>query len=504
MAPPIPLPGALFPILSAEDVILGCQAIELHLSEADLRQPSSLLVEKIWDRWSDRLLGYTSETSNRVALDQLDKMDYPEIYESAMKSRMFFRMVQQLTDAAQIERFSLSDVANPQSGRLIDALSGIINFWYFEEEQAEDILQPLIEEQKIMREQEIELETRSNELRLKIEQERWVTRLLLCSMERLRTDLAGLRYRRAKRLENEPKVTQAKLEIARRQQDLQAQQREGHRLEAQMKEKKAAVIGLANHLMELSKEQTRLHSKVNRLQSQIVRSPERLRQSVVSLREDLDRVVGELRATEAKAHQLSGKISSLQKYKADLESCNTIARDLASDVAKMLDGQQRLAKLEEEWSKAEAAREGYEETSRNSERRLEFLRDNCSKFDEKTQYKREAGKTKKKRLEEEWSNLKQERVDFDMRTAEVNRRAVEIEATVSRRRPDKRLAKTENITHRPSSCLQIKSIHNETYAVLDKSEALYREMVDSVGLYSLQVNKAIDAMHTACATRMVL
>ncbi|SGY46724.1 BQ5605_C001g00465 [Microbotryum silenes-dioicae] len=477
MAPPIPLPGALFPILSAEDVILGCQAIELHLSEADLRQPSSLLVEKIWDRWSDRLLGYTSETSNRVALDQLDKMDYPEIYESAMKSRMFFRMVQQLTDAAQIERFSLSDVANPQSGRLIDALSGIINFWYFEEEQAEDILQPLIEEQKIMREQEMELETRSNELRLKIEQER------------------------AKRLENEPKVTQAKLEIARRQQDLQAQQREGHRLEAQMKEKKAAVIGLANHLvrcsriswtyectdpfairetqMELSKEQTRLHSKVNRLQSQIVRSPERLRQSVVSLREDLDRVVGELRATEAKAHQLSGKISSLQKYKADLESCNTIARDLASDVAKMLDGQQRLAKLEEEWSKAEAAREGYEETSRNSERRLEFLRDNCSKFDEKTQYKREAGKTKKKRLEEEWSNLKQERVDFDMRTAEVNRRAVEIEAT-------------------------IKSIHNETYAVLDKSEALYREMVDSVGLYSLQVNKAIDAMHTACATRMVL
>ncbi|SCV74123.1 BQ2448_6555 [Microbotryum intermedium] len=481
MAPP--LPGALYPILGAEDVIIGCQAIELHLSEADLRQPSSLLVEKIWDRWSDRLLGYTSETSNRVALDQLDKMDYPEIYESAMKSRMFFRMVQQLTDAAQIERFSLSDVANPQPARLNDALSGIINFWYFEEEQAEEILQPLIEEQKIMREQELELENKSNELRLKIEQERSVvvTTILVGGYYRFQRPEGVDSYTlcRAKRLENEPKVAQAKLEITRRQQDLQAQQREGHKLETQMKEKKAAVIGLANHLMELSKEQTRLHSKVNRLQSQIVRSPERLRQSVVSLREDLDRVVGELRATEAKAHQLSGKISSLQKYKVDLESCNTIARDLASDVVKMLDGQQRLCKLEEEWSKAEAAREGYEETSRNSERRLEFLRDNCSKFDEKTQYKREAGKTKKKRLEEEWSNLKQERVDFDMRTAEVNRRAVEIEAT-------------------------IKLIHNETHAVLDKSEALYREMVDSVGLYSLQVNKAIDAMHTACATKMVL
>lgn len=78
----------------------------------------------------------------------------------------------QLLTLAGIDDFTVKDLSAPTAVRVRHVLSGIINFFLFEQEQAAEILEPLQDEQEELHAEEARLVEQMERVRLEIAQEK--------------------------------------------------------------------------------------------------------------------------------------------------------------------------------------------------------------------------------------------------------------------------------------------------------------------------------------------
>lgn len=112
-------------------------------------------------------------------------------------------------------------------------------------------------------------------------------------------------------------------------------------------EMKAELKQLHEASQQLSLEARNREIEINRLKSQVVQSPDRVKASISDMTVTVQRDSDELRALEAKERQMKAKIESLIKYEHELSACIKILDEWDVEAAKLADGTARYRQHQE-------------------------------------------------------------------------------------------------------------------------------------------------------------
>ncbi|KAM0788276.1 hypothetical protein ACM66B_001424 [Microbotryomycetes sp. NB124-2] len=429
------------------DLVDVCAELGCPITEHEIQHPTPAKVQSVYEAWMLKVLEINLEDCVRAAKDQLDQIDNYEIYQETLYIGVFYHTFCQLLSLAQIDDFTIQDLTAPTGQRFYYVLSGLMNFYDFELEEREHSLLPLQKENEELVDKEEALIQEIQKRKDMIEQEK----------EKRRKNLPLLEEYKIKEREGNAECLRfASLadSMSKRASEVRAE------LKKVQEENAALSLEIKNRDIE-----------INRLKSQIVKSPDRLKASIQDMSVQLVRDQEELKVLEAKERQMKGKIESLIRYEGELTSCIKILDEWDVDSTKLAEGTTRYRKHLEHHEALLVEQAELENHINLLERRIQNVREEIGRFDEKTERKRMAGKQRKKTLEEQNVQLLERKRQFEMQAAQKNKEAADIEA-------------------------QIRAIHAATHAELDRGESAFKKIKDQVEVYSLKVNKALDSLNT--------
>ncbi|ORY88828.1 Nuf2 family-domain-containing protein [Leucosporidium creatinivorum] len=444
--PPAPAPS--FPLAESPELIVeACSEINCPLTVHEIQHPTPAKVQAVYEAWMLKILDINLEDCIKAAKDQLDHMDHYEIHQEALYIGVFYHTFSQLLALAQIHDFTVSDLTAPTYQRFYHVLSGLLNFYDFEMEQRSETLLPLIEENAALMEREEAL------------------------MQEIQDKKDMIAQEKEKRRKNEPRLAEYREKEKAGNIECVKMMETAKELADRNTEMKAKLKELQAENAQTTLEARNRELEINRYKSQLVQSPERIKSDLGTMAEHLARDTEELKLIEAKERQMQGKIASLVRYEGELATCIKLLEEWDIDVAKLAEGTSRHQRHLEKHEALLAEQQDFENQINLLDRRIQNVREEIARFDEKTERKRSAGKQRKKSLEEQHAGLLEKKRGLEMRAAEKNREAGEVEA-------------------------QIRAIHAATHAELDRGETAFKKIKDQVEVYSLKINKALDSINT--------
>ncbi|KAK4058270.1 kinetochore-associated Ndc80 complex subunit nuf2 [Microbotryomycetes sp. JL221] len=429
------------------DLVDVCAELGCSITEHEIQHPTPTKVQQVYEAWMSRMLEINLEDCIRAAKDQLDQIDNYEIYQDSLYTGVFYHTLCQLLSLAQIDDFTIQDLTSPTGQRFYYVLSGLMNFYDFELEEREHSLLPLQKENEEL-----------------VDKEEHLIKQIQIKKDRIQQE-------KDKRSKNLPLLEEYKIK-----------EREGNaeclRFASLADNMSKRATEVRSELKKVQEENAALNLEIknrdieiNRLKSQIVKSPDRLKASIQDMSIQLTRDQEELKILETKERQMKSKIESLIRYEGELATCIKILDEWDVDSTKLAEGTTKYQKHIERYEALLVEQAELENHINLLERRIQNVKEEIGRFDEKTERKRLMGKQRKKQLEEQNVLLLEKKREFEMKAASKNKQAADIEA-------------------------QIRAIHATTHAELDRGETAFKKIKDQVEVYSLKVNKALDALNT--------
>ncbi|GAA5910622.1 hypothetical protein JCM6882_001042 [Rhodosporidiobolus microsporus] len=440
-----------FPVLKTPDLHTELLSCECPVTLEDLNHPTPARVQAVYEWWMTRMLGLNAEDVRRAADQQLDQLDHPDIYREAMYIGVFAFALTQLLERCAVNDFTIKDLTAPTAKRFQSILSGILNFYFFEQDQGERVLRPLEDEIEQLANEEEQTVAENAELRERLEKER---------EERQ----ANERLMRSKQPENDKAVLA-----------LNARRAEAGDVKKEADERKAELAALRQRKLDLSQDISRFDLAISELRGQIVTSPEKLQASIKELQYQLNREVDQLRDTEAKERQMTGKVNLLSSYSLELHACIRILDDWQAEVDKLRDAEQQLNAHDSLYGQLQEEVAALTDRIALLNRRIANGREELVRMKDKMDRRRDLAKQRKKTLEETHAEHFETKKTLEMKAAEKNRQAAEVEQ-------------------------QIRIMHSSLQAELEKGEKAYKRIKDQVTLYSIRINKALDSINELNST----
>lgn len=350
-----------FPLLKSEENLKCLKELGISVKQEELLQPEEYreACKRILELLAEITTGITSSEISQPAFAGLDVIAYPELHDDSIPQLNSFRACSQMMEMCEVLDFSIKDFISPTSKRLRRQLSGIINFAKFREERL-----MLLSELSAKREELLE------KLNLKTSQNESLTMRLIQLREQTSEEGAIITT-------TEEDCKTIKEEIASLNQ-LQSRLREEtsafKSLNSQLKSDIAATTSELENSLDLK----------NKLQGQIVTSPEKFRKQVLDVAESLqleqkDTKVAErklrdltlwLTNVEEAQYEVSAGLDSIQELRVEVERQKTVIVEL--DACKQEKGVKAMELAELDQDVQRLAR-----TGNRSEEKLQLLRDKC-------------------------------------------------------------------------------------------------------------------------------
>jgi len=214
----------------------------------------------------------------------------------------FFRSWLLLLQKVGVADFSYRDLLAPTLPRTKTVLSAIVNFIRFSEHRYQqyaswqEVLDVLLVDKERADFEVADLNEAYNRLKLEVASEEEEKQRMLQELDILRQNVSQLN-------QNQANLTMEHKEQKERKQELES---EINKLDLQIEEQE----------MEL-----------NKVKPQIVKSPEKLKHSVVDLSSNLENLRIGISEEERKMAALESRLKSIKKIKVDIEKCITLLRD---------------------------------------------------------------------------------------------------------------------------------------------------------------------------------
>ncbi|GAA6002033.1 hypothetical protein JCM10207_003047 [Rhodosporidiobolus poonsookiae] len=456
-----------FPVLDDQELRADLADTGCPFLPDDLTHPTPARVKAVYEWWLNRMLGLNAEDIRRAADAQLDRLDHPDIYREAMYTGVFLFALNQLLSRCAVHDFTVKDLNAPTPARFKAVLSGIVNFFFFEQEQGDRILRPLEDEIEQLAQEEDQLVTTNAELRERLDKER------------------------EQRAANEDLMRQQQEANDRNVATLHSRRTEAAAIKSQGEKQRAALTELRNKQLELNQELGRLDLSISELHGKIISSPDKLEASIKELQHQVRRETDHVRDNEAKERALQAKINVLSTYANELHTCIRLLDEWQLDSDKLRDAQGQLDDHLELLQQLDAEAKELAERIQLLNRRIANGRDELTRLRERMQSKRDAAKARKKALEEQHAADLSSKKELDMQAAERNREAGEVE----QQKPSVNLDPDQELTSLCLTLPQIRAMHASLQAELEKGEKAYKRIKDQITLYSIRMNKALDAIN---------
>eukprot|EP00516_Mucochytrium_quahogii_P004553 CAMPEP_0203760730 /NCGR_PEP_ID=MMETSP0098-20131031/13963_1 /ASSEMBLY_ACC=CAM_ASM_000208 /TAXON_ID=96639 /ORGANISM=" , Strain NY0313808BC1" /LENGTH=406 /DNA_ID=CAMNT_0050654419 /DNA_START=124 /DNA_END=1341 /DNA_ORIENTATION=+ len=292
-----------FPLLGVEEILLCMSELQIPLQAEDLQKPSAATVRSVYEALCESCIGVTREEINIPIEDAMGHIEFPELHEESIAQLTYFRYVHRLLTASGVRDTTIVDITKPDAKRFRRNLSAVINFAKFKEER-------LINFTDMSNNTENLLDQRAS-----LEETCAATEGKILQIQQQREAESS----QVNKLREECRALEAELKQKNKQHA--ALQHETKQLKAKSNEFKDDIATLRFQKLNISQE-------CERMESNIVRSPARLKMELAELRQQVetDRVENQ-RLTE-QSSTLQEHSQALEKAESDIEGLLKLMRQV--------------------------------------------------------------------------------------------------------------------------------------------------------------------------------
>jgi kinetochore protein Nuf2 len=303
-----------FPILSESEINDTMHDLEMDSCTVEkLMKPKPQFVKAVYEILTAYCMNVTREQLNQADFTSLEAMEllrYPEHHEESIPRVTYFRHVTKLMQASLVNDFSmLEDVIRPNQERFIRNVSAAINFAKFREER--------LEAHNAMTARTFELEEERNRQ--------------LDEQSLLKAQIEEARKLFSKEQQAISKQKEANLD-AKNKIDAKKALYEQHK--ADLRDMKESLSKLKNEEQAIQFNILNAQEEVDQLNLQVVNSPERIRDELRQMEEDLRRLrssnVSDESTKNAKEHRLAEIEKSMKSMNKIIKLMNMAKDDMSS------------------------------------------------------------------------------------------------------------------------------------------------------------------------------
>ncbi|KAA8495536.1 putative kinetochore protein nuf2 [Porphyridium purpureum] len=367
-----------FPILNSSEILLCMSELQIPVSEDMLKKPNVDSVRRMFEQFLGFLLEVTPEELSQPELHGLEALQYPELHEESVQLIAFHRSMQKLMDASGIPDFSMRDYLYPEFQRLRRLLSGVINFAKFREERLVRFQELAVKSDGIQ-ERKVQLEQENASLKARLE--------------------TLLRERRA----HEPEVNELQESIRTHITEMSHLSSQQAVLQNEIQELKTAVAEISDKLAETKLTLLNELQEKSRLQAQIVQSPDRVRQEIEFMQEQIDEESANVSSVEQRSRALEKRSEALEQCEDELRELLKIMEDCEREMERLKNIQKETKEQRSRILEQENERHALDLSEAHIARQISSIEDRVVKVQQQARERRTGAKTM----------LQQLRVDLD-------------------------------------------------------------------------------------------
>ena len=277
-----------FPTLENREILECMSELGCSISEEQLTKPTPDHIMRVMEQLLDLFMGFSADDNAQIKFSGMDVFDHPEIHEFSVGQLAFHRSIIKLMRASGVYDFELRDISMPQHARIRKLFSAVINFAKFREEKVATFEQ-FVESTEALQNQKAEADMR---------------------FEQLNAQLTQLR---AQRKQEEPIIEELQAENEKMQNQIRSLNHEQSNLKTKihdMKQDRQEASDKRDHDQFAI---VNLRAEISKLQSLVVRSPERVKKEIseMSRVHQADNIT--LREMDEKLKALQTKVDGLNK-----------------------------------------------------------------------------------------------------------------------------------------------------------------------------------------------
>lgn len=354
-----------FPILENDELLPCMEEMEIPLTAAQLAKPSYEVVGPLFESVLISLTGITREELNQPLFAAIDAFEYPELHDESIAARNFYRHLSKLMLACGVKDFGMKDIHKPESARLRRHLSAVINFAKFREEklvaytemssQLDDLLQ---EQQKLQ--------------------------------EGLAAKEAEKQRLLAERAAQQEEASGVLAEVAELTSQNQALNKTFMALAGEVKGLKAQCNSLADAAQAEKFELLAAKQENERLQDQIVQSPEKFQRSLAELTAAVEGERNAVEEADRACSELAARQEMVGKVDKELAKCIELMAEVETAVATKKQHSRSVKELKESISGAQLDAGDLEQQAQHLKRQLATLADRIKRLESQAAVKKEA------------------------------------------------------------------------------------------------------------------
>ncbi|GBG26516.1 Kinetochore protein nuf2 [Hondaea fermentalgiana] len=292
-----------FPLLVDEEILMCMEELQVSLSAKDLEKPNAGTVRAVYESLCEVCIGVTREELNSPNDDAMGRIEFPELHEESIPQLTYLRYVQKLLGAAGVRDVTLLDLTKPDPRRFRRNLSAVINFAKFREER-------LMECEELTGKTDALLERKAEVAR---------------ECDEVESKIAKIRE---KREAEQPRVDELKNSCRELEAELKQSHKQHASLQHETKQLKAKSNELKDHVATLRFQKLNVTQETERMEGNIVRSPERLKTELSDLRERLAAEREENARLGDGLEELRAKDKALARVEEEMTRLHDVLKDL--------------------------------------------------------------------------------------------------------------------------------------------------------------------------------
>ena len=277
-----------FPTLENREILECMSELGCSISEEQLTKPTSDHIMRVMEQLLNLFMGFSADDNAQMKFSGMDVFDHPEIHEFSVGQLAFHRSLIKLMRASGVYDFELKDISLPQYARIRKLFSAVINFAKFREEKVATFEQ-FVESTEALQNQKADVDMKFEQL------------------------TAQLTQLRAQRKQEEPIIDELQGENENMEGQIRALNQEQSSLKTKIHDTKQIRQETSDKRDHDQFAILNLRAEISKLQSLVVRSPERVKKEIAEMSTTYEGDNEILREMDGKLQALRTKVDALNK-----------------------------------------------------------------------------------------------------------------------------------------------------------------------------------------------
>lgn len=326
-----------------------------------LKNPTSDMVKEIVGFFIAEVYQKQPEDLAQPAFGVIDQLDHPELYDDHAKSQMtFLRFARKLFAACMFDDFGLRDLHSPEKSRFHLQLSALVNYTRFRQTRL------AIHEEMTCKEED----------RMKKEKE------LREAKTKLQHSISEIEAVRAK---EEPELANLKARVNEQGLILASHHEKQQALTEKTHERKEVLTRMNDEAVILRDKLATERSDVERMQSKVVASPDRVKAEFENMAVRLDSENEHIESVRFRSRMLIAREEGFKKVIVLMENLRNVNRDTVEKMKESSNLKADLEKLKAKKAELQHEMKTYQETKESLERQIASMDNRISRIDEQTE-----------------------------------------------------------------------------------------------------------------------